>query len=40
MHWQWLAVVYMTVFFGLVVGTVIYAVMQIVQGDRGKKGQT
>lgn len=30
---QWLAIAYMTVFFGLVLGTVVYAVIHIVHDD-------
>lgn len=37
MHWHWLAIAYMTVFFGLVLGTVVYAVIHIVQGDGGSE---
>lgn len=37
MHWQWLPIAYMTVFFGLVLGTVVYAVIHIVGGDRNVK---
>lgn len=36
MHWNPLAIVYMTIFFGLVLGTVVYAVIHLVQGDSGK----
>ena len=37
MHWDPLVIAYMTISFGLVVGTVIYAVIQLVQGDGGKR---
>jgi hypothetical protein len=38
MNWNPIAIVYMTTFFLLVLGTVVYAVVTLVHGDRGRKG--
>lgn len=38
MNWNPIAIVYMTTFFLLVLGTVVYAVVTLVRGDRGRKG--
>lgn len=39
MHWNVFALVYMTIFFGLVLGTVVYAVIHIAEGDRGRRSR-
>lgn len=32
--WNWLAIAYMTTFFSLVAGVVVYAIVELVRGDR------
>lgn len=39
MSWNPIAIGYMTTFFLLVLGTVVYAVLTLVRGDREKRGR-